>query len=69
VTVQAAAALAGAVIADLVIDPATTVADLNASLRENKPTIDWIGTIAPEIWQQLKLRTQSRRAQLARAAA
>lgn len=66
---EAAAALAGAVIADMIIDAAVDVLSLNQALRENRETIDWISTVSPAIWQQLKTRTQSRRAQLAARAA
>jgi hypothetical protein len=63
-TTIAAAALAGAVLADLVFGAATTAAELKAAAEENKDTLEWIGATAPEIREQLREVYRRRSAEL-----
>lgn len=52
----------------LATDLALSVDDLNASLRANRPVIDRLKNTAPDLWDDLRQRTQAKRATLPAAA-
>lgn len=42
-----------------------TVESLNANLKANRAAINWLRRADPALWEDLKTRTQARRAELA----
>lgn len=52
----------------LATDLARSVDDLNDSLRANRPVIDRLKAAAPDLWDDLRQRTQAKRARLQEAA-
>lgn len=54
-------------IAELLIDLADNVQDLDAGLVENKPVIMRLGAERPTLWQQLKALAEAKRAALRKA--
>lgn len=52
------------VLADLVIGLADNVQDLDNALRENRQAIDRLQELRPDLWHDLKQRTQTRRTRL-----
>lgn len=61
-TPRGGAALAA--VLNLCTDLARDVSELNQNLKANRPAIDHLGEERPDLWGELKQRTQAKRAAL-----